>query len=117
MIYIFIYDRISICWLFFVKVVKNNDMTRVLKVLKNEVSLPLFVIIIGLVIGGFHVFSYLVPFTDNAFVVTNVTPIAADVSGYITDIYVKNGQKVRKDDPLFTVYQQPYKLAYEREKG
>lgn len=92
-------------------------MTRVLKVLKNEVSLPLIVIVIGLVIGLLHVFSYLVPFTDNAFVVTNVTPIAADVSGYITDIYVKNGQNVRKGEPLFIVYQEPYKLAYEHDKA
>ncbi|WP_232220561.1 biotin/lipoyl-binding protein [Legionella tunisiensis] len=56
----------------------------------------------ALLIGIFHLFSYLLPFTDNAFVVTNVTPVAADVSGFITEIYVKNGQHVKK----MTVYLQ-----------
>lgn len=80
-------------------------------------SFPIVVVIIGLLIGIYHLFSYLVPFTDNAFVVTNVTPIAADVSGYITKIYVKNGQPVKKNDPLFVVYQKPYRLAYETLKA
>ncbi len=87
------------------------------KVLKNEISLPIIVIIIGVLIGIYHIFSYLIPFTDNAFVVTNMSPVAADVSGYITDVYVKNGQPVKKDQPLFKVYQEPYRLAYEQAKA
>lgn len=82
--------------------------------MRNELNLPVLVIILAAVIGIYHVFSYRVPFTDNAFVVTNVTPVAADVSGFITDIYVKNGQPVRKNAPIFTVYQEPYRLAYEQ---
>ena len=92
-------------------------MPRVFKVLRNEINLPLVVIILGILIGIYHIFSYMIPFTDNAFVVTNVTPIAADVSGYITNIYVKNGQKVKAGDPLFIVYQEPYRLAYEQAKS
>ena len=64
---------------------------QVLKVLKNEINLPIIVIIIGILIGTYHIFSYMIPFTDNAFVVTNVSPVAADVSGYITEIYVRGG--------------------------
>lgn len=90
---------------------------QVLKVLKNEINLPIIVIIIGILIGTYHIFSYMIPFTDNAFVVTNVSPVAADVSGYITEIYVKNGQAVKKGDPLFIVYQEPYRLAYEQTKA
>lgn len=56
-------------------------------------------------------FSYLIPFTDNAFVVANNQTVAADVSGYISKIYVKNGQKVKKGQPLFLVYDEPYKQA------
>lgn len=69
---------------------------------------------LALAIGIFHLFSYLIPFTDNAFVVTNVTPIAADVEGFITDIHVKNGERVKKNQPIFTVYQVPYQLAYQQ---
>ena len=74
----------------------------------------MIIVIIAFAIGMFHLFSYLIPFTDNAFVVTNVTPVAADVSGFITDIHVKNGQRVKKNQPIFTVYQVPYQLAYQK---
>ncbi len=82
--------------------------------LKNNINLPIIVLSLALIIGIFHLFSYLLPFTDNAFVVTNVTPVAADVSGFITKIYVKNGQRVKKNQPIFTVYQVPYRLAYQQ---
>jgi multidrug efflux system membrane fusion protein len=80
--------------------------------LKTRSNLPFIVIVIAALLGIFHLFSYLIPFTDNAFVVTNVTPVAADVSGFITHIYVKNGQHVKKNQPIFTVYRVPYRLAY-----
>ena len=90
---------------------------QVLKVLKNEINLPIIVVLLGFIIAVYHIFSYMIPFTDNAFVATNITPIAADVSGYITDVYVKNGQAVKKDQPLFKVYQEPYRLALEQAKS
>ncbi|MDX2346281.1 MAG: HlyD family secretion protein [Legionella sp.] len=86
-------------------------MLKILKVSKNEINLPVIVIAIALLLITYHIFSYMIPFTNNAFVATNVTPIAADVSGYITDIYIKNGQAVKQDDPLVKVYQEPYRLA------
>lgn len=89
-------------------------MSKLLKLIKTELNLPIIVVLIACIIGIYHLFSYVVPFTDNAFVVTNVTPVAADVSGFITKIFVKNGQAVKKDDPIFTVYQEPYKLAQQQ---
>ena len=77
----------------------------------------MIVISIALFIGLFNLFSYWFPFTNNAFVATNVTPIAADVSGYITKIYVKNGEFVKKGAPLLRVYQKPYRLAYDYAKA
>lgn len=87
-------------------------MIRIFKVSKNEINLPIIVIFMSIIIGIYHIFSYLVPFTSHAFVVTNVTPVAADVSGFITKIYVHNGSAVKKDEPIFEVYQEPYRLAY-----
>ncbi|CDZ78955.1 Multidrug resistance protein MdtN [Legionella massiliensis] len=92
-------------------------MKRIFKVSKNEINLPIIVIVISIIIGIYHIFSYMIPFTSHAFVVTNVTPIAADVSGFITDIHVRNGSAVKKDDPLFEVYREPYRLAYESAKA
>ncbi|KTD76504.1 multidrug resistance protein [Legionella waltersii] len=84
---------------------------------KGHLNLPIIVVSLALLIGLFHFFSYLIPFTDNAFVVTNITPVAADVSGFITKIYVKNGQQVKKDSPIFEVYKAPYQLAYDQAKA
>ena len=85
--------------------------------LKDNLSVPVVVLLLAVIIGIFHLFSYLIPFTDNAFVVTNVTPVAADVSGFITEIHVKNGQPVKKNQPIFTVYQVPYQLAYQQARA
>lgn len=92
----------------------KSNMPKIFKVLKKEISLPIIVIVLASIIGIYHLFSYMIPFTDNAFVVTNTAPVAADVSGYITEVYVKNGQIVKKNEPLFQVYQEPYRLAYEQ---
>lgn len=62
----------------------------------------------------FYNFSFFFPFTNNAFVVANIRPVAANVSGYITQIYVKNEQYVKKGQPLFQVFQTPYVLAYQK---
>ena len=73
---------------------------------------PLVLILTVLAVIFFYQFSYLFPFTNNAFIVANVSPVAANVSGYITDIYVQNEQPVRKGQALFQVFRRPYELAY-----
>jgi len=72
-------------------------------------------LVLGILIAGTWYFLWLhrMPFTQNAFVVANVRPVSALVEGYITDIYVKNNQAVRKGDPLFTVFKRPYELKIE----
>lgn len=92
-------------------------MLKIFKVSKDEINLPLIVVITALVIIIFHIFSYWIPFTNNAFIATNTMPVAADVSGFISDIYVKNGQKVKKGDILFTVFPKPYQLEYKYSKA
>lgn len=62
----------------------------------------------------YYFFSFLIPFTNNAFVVADIRPVAAIVSGYITDLYVRNEQFVHKGEPLFKVYQKPYRLTYQQ---
>ena len=86
-------------------------MAKLGNLIRKQLNLPIIIVGLAGVIGIYHLFSYLIPFTDNAFVVTNVTPVAADVSGFITDIYVKNGQAIKKNEPIFKVYQEPYSLA------
>ncbi|PJD94200.1 MAG: multidrug transporter [Legionella sp.] len=61
-------------------------------------------------------FSYLLPLTNNAFVVANISPVAANVSGYVTGVYVHNEQNVVKGQPLFQVFPKPYEYAYLKAK-
>lgn len=86
-------------------------MNKIIDVCKDKINFPILIVIIGVVMATISFFSYLIPFTDNAFVVANNQTVAADVSGYISKIYVKNGQKVKKGQPLFLVYDEPYKQA------
>lgn len=79
---------------------------------KNRLPFILFVCV-GILLFIYN-FSYFFPFTNNAFVVSNVRPVAANVNGYITEIYVKNGEYVKRGKPLFKVFQKPYLYAYEK---
>lgn len=82
--------------------------------LKRWFTLANIIILIGILTTLIYIFSYLFPFTDNAFVVNNVRPVAALANGYITNLYVKNGDVVKKGQKLFTVFQKPYIYAVEQ---
>jgi multidrug resistance efflux pump len=51
------------------------------------------------------------PWTRDARIRANVVTVAPDVSGYVDDIRVRNDQFVHKDDVLFVIDQDRYKLA------
>jgi multidrug resistance efflux pump len=51
------------------------------------------------------------PWTRDARVRANVVTVAPDVSGYVDDIRVRNDQFVHKDDILFIIDQDRYRLA------
>ncbi len=82
--------------------------------LKRRITLANTIIFIGILTTLVYVFSFLFPFTDNAFVVNNVRPVAALTSGYITGLYVKNGDVVQKGQKLFTVFKRPYAYAQDQ---
>ncbi|CDZ77146.1 Multidrug resistance protein MdtN [Legionella massiliensis] len=85
-----------------------------LKRLKHWLTFTHTVILIGALTTIIYLFSFLFPFTDNAFVVNNVRPVAALTNGYITGLYVKNGDTVQKGQKLFTVFKKPYLYAVEQ---
>ena len=51
------------------------------------------------------------PWTRDARIRANVVSVAPDISGYIDNIRVRNDQFVQKDDVLFTVDQERFRLA------
>ncbi len=81
---------------------------------KARTRFPTVIIACVLIFIVIYNFAFLFPFTNNAFVVANVRPVAANVQGYVTDIYVQNEQEVKKGQPLFTVFKTPYELAYQK---
>jgi len=79
---------------------------------KNAVfTFTVLIIILG---TAYYLWLHRKPYTQNAFTVANVRPVKALVPGYITDIWVKNNQVVKKGDKLFKVYREPYRLAVEK---
>ncbi|MDD3886979.1 MAG: HlyD family secretion protein, partial [Victivallaceae bacterium] len=58
-----------------------------------------------------YCFLHYKPFTQNAFVIANTRPVSPLVEGYLTSVAVRNHQRVKKGDPLFTVFRPPYELA------
>ena len=69
-----------------------------------------------LIAGGIAIWWWLNrnPFTQNAFIVANIQTVTARVPGHITEVHVKNNQRVKKGDPLVTIYRVPYELRVDR---
>jgi multidrug resistance efflux pump len=81
--------------------------------LKRSKLLIFFILI--LVVGyGLYFFVYFYPITNNAFVVAKYRPVAAQVSGYIEHVYVKNGENVKKGQLLFEINDEPYQYKVEQ---
>jgi multidrug resistance efflux pump len=60
---------------------------------------------------GYDMASYLYsPWTRDARIRADVVTVAPDVSGYITDLRVRNDQFVHKGDILFVIDQERYRL-------
>jgi multidrug resistance efflux pump len=81
---------------------------------KKHITVTNTIVALGLAALILYTVSFLFPFTDDAFVVNNVRPVVAEVEGYVTEIYVKNGQAVKKGQPLFKVLDEPYRYNLER---
>ena len=66
-----------------------------------------------LLLGGatvYYFYWHWHPFTQNAFLFADTRPVSPLVEGYVTEIYVKNNQFVKKGTPLFRTFTPPYTL-------
>jgi multidrug resistance efflux pump len=64
--------------------------------------------LLGYDMARYYLYS---PWTRDARIRANVVTVAPDVSGYVDDIRVRNNQFVHKDDVLFVIDQDRYRLA------
>lgn len=70
-------------------------------------SLPLILLAVG---GYFYLTSGRSASTDNAYVQQDKVSISAEVGGRITGVYVKENQRVKKGDLLYTIDPEPFKI-------
>jgi len=84
---------------------------------KRHLNFTNIIVAAGVAVLFIYVISFLLPFTDNAFVVNNVRPVVAEVNGYVTEIYVKNGDYVKEGQRLFKVLDDPYRYAHNQAKA
>ena len=87
-------------------------MPTLLNFLKRSKLLYAFIIFLILAYA-IYFYIYFYPITNNAFVVANYRPVAAQVSGYVDKIYVKNGEKVKSGQILFSINPEPYQYKVE----
>jgi RND family efflux transporter MFP subunit len=77
-----------------------------------RVILTLFVGVAAAILGWDTVHYYFFsPWTRDARVTADVVTIAPDVSGYVSEVRVRNNQFVKRGDILFVIDQDRYRLA------
>jgi len=64
--------------------------------------------------SAFVYYSELSRSTENAYINADVVNVAAQVSGRVTAVYIKDNQHVRKGDPLFDIDPEPFVIALSR---
>jgi membrane fusion protein, multidrug efflux system len=97
---------------------QNEQVTRQKKFSGRKLVKWLIVILL-LIAAAFFGYRYwrhsqLYVGTDNAYVNANTVEIAAQISGAVISVAVKNNQSVKKGDPLFDVDPRPYQVALDK---
>jgi RND family efflux transporter MFP subunit len=75
--------------------------------------LTTLVVVALAVVVGWQLWSYymLAPWTRDGRVRADVVPVAADVSGLVSDVFVQDNQAVTKGQPLFQIDQRRFQYA------
>ncbi len=75
--------------------------------------IALFVLLAITIAGVLAYWRYaeLYPSTNNAYTGTNVVRVASQISGVVTNVYVRDDSKVAMGDPLFDLDPTPYEAA------
>ena len=81
----------------------------------NKKTIAIALALIAL-LGGFAFYHYagLTRSTENAYINADVVNVAAQVSGRVTAVYIKDNQHVRKSDALFDIDPEPFAIALQR---
>ena len=75
------------------------------------------VAIAGVVAWQLWLYYMVAPWTRDGRVRADVVPVAADVSGLVSDVFVHDNQVVKKGDPLFRIDQKRFEFALAQAKA
>ena len=92
-------------------------MKRVLSLLLRFGVTAVVVAIAGVVAWQLWLYYMVAPWTRDGRVRADVVPVAADVSGLVSDVFVHDNQVVKKGDPLFRIGQKRFELALQQAKA
>ena len=84
----------------------------------GRMLVTLVVVLLAIAVG-WQLWSYymLQPWTRDGRVRADVVTVAADVSGLISDVFVRDNEKVRKGQPLFRIDQRRFQYALDQAKA
>lgn len=74
-------------------------------------------IVLTILVFSYFLYQKYFPSTDDAYVQAHVVDIAAQVSGPVQKIYVRNNQLVKKGSPLFDIDPRPFQAALQQAKA
>jgi membrane fusion protein, multidrug efflux system len=85
------------------------------RIVENKKIILAILVVAGIAAGiGYQQYNSRYRSTENAYLNADVVPVAAQVAGRVTAVYVKDNQHVRKGDPLFDIDSEPFRIALER---
>jgi len=87
-----------------------------IKAHKHKIAVMLALVALGSILG----FTYLYGrsrSTENAYINADVVSVAAQVSGRVIAVHIKDNQHVHKGDALFDIDPEPFAIALERAKA
>ena len=85
---------------------------------KKFIIIIVSLVLVGIVYGSYkYIHSLSHETTDDAQVEKNMNPIIPRVSGYVSKVYIKDNDFVKKGDTLFTIDKQDYKLKIDEAKA
>jgi len=92
-------------------------MKRVLSFLLRFGVTAVVVAIAGVIAWQLWLYYMVSPWTRDGRVRADVVPVAADVSGLVSDVFVHDNQVVKQGDPLFRIDQKRFELALQQAKA
>jgi membrane fusion protein, multidrug efflux system len=68
-------------------------------------------------IYGYELYNEHYPSTDDAYVVANAVHVAPQVGGEVSEVFVRNNQRVTKGEPLYQIADEPFRYVVEAAKA